>query len=243
MRRVVLAFLVLATARIATAASSAEIAALEIDLRVEREILKSAQQVRATQLGAEQAAAGRLQAAAAAVVLASATPADPALEAAERELRDAEMALPGLVANSVSVAGRVADQQLRVAGLEAALAILRDQPRGDLTGTWDLRIDPGAEKGTLQLEQHGTLLSGDYRMTNGGTGSITGTFAASILRWERVDATAGRDAVFTGSLVAGALEGDWLATVYGRGTSEVGRWHATRVETPPAAPDAEPAQR
>jgi len=236
MRRIALVLLLVVAPRICAAASAAEIAALETELRVEREILRANQQMRAAHLEAEQAAASRLHAAAAAVARASAKPVDVALEAAERDLRDAEVALAGLVARSASVAGRAADQQLRVSGLETALAMLKDQPRGDLTGPWELRIEPGGGTGTLELEQRGTILSGEYRMTNGRTGSITGTLAAGVVKWERVDATAGRDATFTGSLVGAALEGDWLATVFGRGIDEVGRWRATRIAPPPAQP-------
>ena len=232
-------------------AADADVRVLQVQLEIERRLLDAASRRWLDQLEGERRAAQAVDAASAqaaaslrrAALPASAIPADapPVATVAEARatLTDAERAMSAALASSRAISSGLESQSLRVGALEAALAAMQDRVVATpLDGTWDLIVEPG-RRGTLHLTQVGTLVTGDYAMLDGASGSVTGTFAAGRLRLDRIDGAAGKDAILDGTLAAGRLEGTWLSTIFGRGVAESGRWSAVRrseIVAPPPEP-------
>lgn len=242
--------LAVALAPVLADAAEQDVRTLQSQLEIERSLLEAAVRARADHADRERLAATAVEAAAASVRVALARLLSPAagteramtLGDAQAALTDAERALLPLLLESRAQSLLVESQALRVQALQAAVDALRARgPATPLDGTWDVVMDPGGRRGVLRLTQVGTLVTGDYAMADGSTGSLTGTFAAGRARLERVDAAAGRDSVLEGRLVArDRLEGSWLATIFGRGQAEAGTWTAQRRSDlpPPPAEDA-----
>jgi hypothetical protein len=232
-------------------AADADVRMLQLQVDIERRLLDAAAQRWSERLEAERRAAQAVESAAASLQLAlrrggvapGSTPATapPTVQAAAATLEEAERALAGALQAKIALGAAFDGQAVRVSALEAALVALSGRVSATpLDGTWDLLVEPG-RRGSLHLTQVGTLVTGDYSMMDGASGSVTGTFAAGRLRLDRIDATAGKDAMLEGVLTSGRLEGTWLATIFGRGTAESGAWSARRrSDLPPPEPAAEP---
>lgn len=115
----------------------------------------------------------------------------------------------------------------RLAELRGAL------PSGQepLTGVWELTWMPGNIAGTLYLDQSGTLVTGQYKLSNGMSGSLQGTYVNSKLYLQRIDAVRGRDAEIEGSLDAEGmrLKGTWQNFELVQGGLPRGQWMARRA--------------
>ena len=102
----------------------------------------------------------------------------------------------------------------------------------DLSGRWQVAIEPGGLKGTFDLRLFGTLVSGVYELAGGWKGSLRGTLVGNTVRLERIDSQLGFVAVYTGRLeVRGAerrIEGTWQATNLAAGLPSAGTWLAQR---------------
>jgi hypothetical protein len=93
-------------------------------------------------------------------------------------------------------------------------------------------VEPGGQRGTLDLKLDGTLVGGSYQLSGGFKGSLRGTFINGTLRVERIDTQLGFVAVFTGRLSwrdgEKRLEGAWESTNLSSGMPASGSWVARR---------------
>jgi len=126
---------------------------------------------------------------------------------------------------------RVMDRRRYVALLE--LEIQAKKPGDLLNGRWSVVVDPGEQRGVFRLTLQGTIVSGEYQLEGGYSGSLRGTLVSDRVRLERVDSKLGFNAIYYGRLSEDGRElaGTWEATNLG-GTGDVGggRWKATREE-------------
>lgn len=82
-----------------------------------------------------------------------------------------------------------------------------------LEGRWTVTLMPAGTRGEVYLSQNGTLLTGDYRLENGQSGSLQGTFVNNVLVLERIDSRYGKMGRFEGTLAANKLSvrGAWYS--------------------------------
>ncbi len=157
------------------------------------------------------------------------------LHARFADLRRAEAEVAALIAGaqqlrSTVAARRAVIEQLaaEVKRLEEALAAGGD----DLSGRWQVTIEPGGLRGTFDLRLFGTLVSGVYELAGGWRGSLRGTLVGNTVRLERIDAQLGFVAVYTGRLAVRGqerrIEGSWQATNLAAGLPAAGTWLAQR---------------
>lgn len=148
---------------------------------------------------------------------------EDALSSAEQEVRS-------LLDRRRLLAERVVDRRRRVALLESETQARK--PGDLLNGRWAILIHPGDQRGVFRLSLQGTIVSGEYTLEGGATGSLRGTFVNERVRLERVDSKLGFNAVFFGRLSADGKEiaGTWEATTFGAGEAGAGTWRAAREE-------------
>lgn len=118
--------------------------------------------------------------------------------------------------------------ELEVRRLEGTAQVQADE----LSGKWNVIIEPGAMRGTFDLRLDGTLVNGTYQLAGGWKGSLRGTFIGGNLRLERIDTELGFAATYLGK-VAGPegdrrLEGTWEATNLAAGMPAAGTWVGRR---------------
>jgi hypothetical protein len=148
---------------------------------------------------------------------------EDALSAAEQEVRS-------LLDRRRILAERVLDRRRRVAMLEGETQAKR--PGDVLNGRWAVLVDPGEQRGTFRLTLQGAIVSGEYTLEGGFTGSLRGTLVNDRLRLERVDSSLGFNAIFYGRLSQDGRQivGTWEATTLGTGDPGSGNWRAAREE-------------
>jgi len=102
-----------------------------------------------------------------------------------------------------------------------------------LSGVWNVAIAPADVRGTFELRQDGTVVSGTYRLDDGSRGSLRGTFIDGRLLLERVDSNAGFNGVFEAYVATGAgrLAGFWQPTELAAGGPGGGGWAAVKVSS------------
>jgi hypothetical protein len=98
-------------------------------------------------------------------------------------------------------------------------------------GLWRFEISGANLVGILKLEVNGGSVSGTYRLSNGGRGTVSGSYGGGLLELTRIDSGSGRDAVLRAEIDerAGTLVGEWVRFELGAGEPGSGRWHAERV--------------
>lgn len=139
----------------------------------------------------------------------------------------------------VGIAERVLVETLRtrirrIALLDEQLAKLEavDRPlEGALTGRWEVALLPGAQRGTFELRQTGTVVTGLYRLSGGFTGSLRGTLVKTKVFLERIDSQLGRSMSFEAHISADGnmLRGTWRSYELADGeTASSGQWSARR---------------
>lgn len=106
-------------------------------------------------------------------------------------------------------------------------------------GLWRIEVPDGDLVGLMRLAANGTLVSGDYRLSNGRHGSVSGTYAGGRLDLIRVDSQSGRDLSLTAEVDAGAetLSGAWQRTELASGGPAMGRWSGVRLGPGDEVPD------
>ena len=82
-----------------------------------------------------------------------------------------------------------------------------------LEGKWAVTLMPAGTRGDVYLSQNGTLVTGDYKLENGQSGSLQGTFINNTLVMERIDSRYGKMGRFEGTLAANklSLRGAWYS--------------------------------
>jgi hypothetical protein len=139
---------------------------------------------------------------------------------------------------------RVYDQMDKLAALgrriESERRAVLDAPMPG--GLWRFEI-PGANLvGIMKLEMNGGSVSGTYRLSNGGRGTVSGSYGGGQLELTRFDSGgSGRDAVLRAAVdeQAGTLDGEWVRFELGAGEPGSGRWHAERVSDESALEELE----
>lgn len=151
------------------------------------------------------------------------------------DLRRAEAEVAALIAGSQQLRATIVARRAVIEQLTAEVKRLEEtlQTAGDdLSGRWQVAIEPGGLKGTFDLRLFGTLVSGVYELAGGWKGSLRGTLVGNTVRLERIDSQLGFVAVYTGRLeVRGAerrIEGTWQATNLAAGLPSAGTWLAQR---------------
>ena len=103
---------------------------------------------------------------------------EEALSLAEQEVR-------GLLERRRTIADRIVERRRTIAALEADLSGKRTADA--LTGRWSVLQEPGEQKGVFRMALDGTIVSGEYTLEGGYSGSLRGTLVNDRLRLERVD--------------------------------------------------------
>mgnify|MGYP005860913755 CR=1 FL=1 len=82
-----------------------------------------------------------------------------------------------------------------------------------LDGKWIVTLMPSEQKGELYLNQHGTLVDGEYKLDNGQTGNVQGVFVKGHVVLERIDSQYGRMGKFEGQLMKDQhyIKGTWYS--------------------------------
>lgn len=157
------------------------------------------------------------------------------LSSRSADLRRAEAEVAALISGAQQLRATVVARRAVIEQLAAEVKRLEEalQTTGDeLTGRWQVVIEPGSLKGTFDLRLFGTLVSGVYELSGGWKGSLRGTLVGNTVRLERIDSQLGFVAVYTGRLeVRGGerrIEGTWQATNLAAGLPSAGTWLAQR---------------
>jgi hypothetical protein len=84
----------------------------------------------------------------------------------------------------------------------------------------------------------GTIVSGEYTLEGGYSGSLRGTLVNDRLRLERVDSKLGFSSIYYGRVAreGASIAGTWESTTFGGGEPGAGRWHAVREDEKEEAP-------
>ncbi len=106
-------------------------------------------------------------------------------------------------------------------------------------GLWRIEVPDGDLVGLMRLTASGTMVSGDYRLSNGRHGSVSGTYAGGRLELLRVDSQSGRDLSLTAEVDAGreTLSGSWQRTELASGGPAMGGWTGVRLGPGDEVPD------
>lgn len=99
-----------------------------------------------------------------------------------------------------------------------------------LNGKWILTILPSGDSGEVFLNQEGTLVTGEYHLSNGQSGSLQGTFIKRILVLERIDSQYGKMGRFEGTLMKGdgSVKGTWYSYNFASGKPITGPFKLVR---------------
>jgi hypothetical protein len=132
--------------------------------------------------------------------------ADLIKKAARRQfIEDERMrTLQGMLELATEIASLQGELKKVKSGLESALQVM--------DGHWVITFMPSGTRGDFFLTQSGTLLSGDYVLDNGQSGSLVGTFVNNAIFVERIDAKYGKMGRIEGPLSKDHLsvKGTWL---------------------------------
>ena len=176
-------------------------------------------------------ALNQLASASRAVTEAAARSDSPAEEISRREdvVSESEQEVRTLLEKRRLVADRIVERRRSIAALESELT---PRKMDAVTGRWAVTVDPGSQRGYFRMTLDGTIVSGEYQLEGGYSGSLRGTLVSDRLRLERVDSTLGFSAIFYGRIArdASSIAGTWETTTFGGGTTTNGVWKAVREE-------------
>jgi hypothetical protein len=160
--------------------------------------------------------------------LASFTARSADVRKAEADVDELSRTAQQLRATMAARRGALDQLQAEVKRLEEAVGGAQDE----LSGRWDVAIEPGSLTGVFDLRLDGTLVSGVYKLSGGWRGSLRGTFVGGNVRLERIDSQLGLVAVYTARLVERdgekRIEGRWESTNLAAGMAQTGTWVAQR---------------
>jgi hypothetical protein len=143
---------------------------------------------------------------------------------------EAEQDVRSLLDRRRALAERILDRKRSIAMLEAELATKKASD--SISGRWTVTLEPGDQRGVFRMSLEGTIVSGEYTLEGGYSGSLRGTLVNDRLRLERVDSKLGYTAVFIGRAArdGSTIGGTWEATTFGTGGPGSGRWLAVRED-------------
>lgn len=177
-------------------------------------------------------ALNQLAAASRAVAEAAARTDVPPDEIARREdaVSESEQEVRALLEKRRLLADRLVERRRTIISLEAELQTKK--PPDAVSGRWAVTLDPGALRGVFRMTLDGAIVTGDYTLDGGYSGSLRGTLVSDRLRLERVDSTLGFSTIYYGRLAkdSASIAGTWEATTFGSGSASSGVWKAVREE-------------
>ena len=149
------------------------------------------------------------------------------------EIDKVETERTAILASTRNLVERLIDRDRRVLLLQAQIDALEGREResgGLLEGRWEVVLLPLAQRGTFDLRQTGTLVSGTYRLDGGFSGSVQGTLVNRKVFLVRIDSKLGRSMEFEGFLSGDGLtiRGTWLDYELAAGDGSAGQWSASR---------------
>ena len=158
-----------------------------------------------------------------------------AVGAKEKEISDAESRRQAGILRCGGLIGRIQEIQERVSGLERKVATLKEglpKTRETLTGSWRVTYLPGLNKGVFSLRQAGTIVQGQYQLEGGWRGSLTGTFVDGKVYLQRIDSKLGRSSELEGYLASdgSSIRGTWRNYNLTDGAAASGSWTASRQD-------------
>ena len=156
----------------------------------------------------------------------------PPDEIARREdaVSESEQEVRALLEKRRLLADRLVERRRTIISLEAELQTKK--PPDAVSGRWAVTLDPGALRGVFRMTLDGAIVTGDYTLDGGYSGSLRGTLVSDRLRLERVDSTLGFSTIYYGRLAkdSASIAGTWEATTFGSGSASSGVWKAVREE-------------
>jgi hypothetical protein len=156
----------------------------------------------------------------------------PPDEIARREdaVSESEQEVRALLEKRRLLADRLVERRRTIISLEAELQTKK--PPDAVSGRWAVTLDPGALRGVFRMTLDGAIVTGDYTLDGGYSGSLRGTLVSDRLRLERVDSTLGFSTIYYGRLAkdSASIAGTWEATTFGSGSASSGVWRAVREE-------------
>ncbi len=157
----------------------------------------------------------------------------------------AELERLRISADAASVAAEYASQQAREArqdlfgrrrridALERQIgAILRGgDPNDPITGRWRVSLGSPVVEAIFELQLNGTLVAGTFRIAEGPSGSLRGTYAGGQLNLERVDDEGGIAGTYLGTVDprSGRASGLWTPNDLSAGGPGMTGWSAERM--------------
>ena len=106
-------------------------------------------------------------------------------------------------------------------------------------GLWRIELPQSNVVGLMRLTASGTMVSGDYRLSNGRSGSVRGTYTGGRLQVVRVDSQSGQDGTLSAEVDAGrgTLSGTWQRDQLATGEPSMGSWTGVRLGPGDEVPD------
>ena len=149
----------------------------------------------------------------------------------EDALASVEQQVKALLERRRLLADRLIERRRTIAFLESEVSG-RGRAVDLLSGRFTVVVDPGEQRGVFRLSLAGTIVSGEYTLEGGYSGSFRGTLIGDRLRLERVDSTLGFSTIYYGRLTGdgSSIAGTWESTTFGLGAPGSGRWRAVREE-------------
>jgi len=94
-----------------------------------------------------------------------------------------------------------------------------------------MQVGGPEERGTLELRSQGGFVVGQYRLDDGSTGSLKGTYAHGRLRLDNLNSTRGFNYTLDGTYdqATDEIQGTYQAVLMGENQRGSGRWVATRL--------------
>jgi hypothetical protein len=206
----------------------------EAEIRLERRLLARDLAAYSQARGVEQRERGRFDAAAGRLdqILTSGNLTIAGFEGLENEVRAAADSSRSATERVAELRQRAGERLRRIGALQEDLAG-RPASHDPVSGRWRVRLGPSDRPGIFDLRLRGTLVSGQYLLDGGPSGSLSGTYVDGTLILRRVDSRAGFDLTYTGTVdpAAGRVSGSWQGTELANGSPSSGGWTGARQAT------------
>ncbi len=150
-----------------------------------------------------------------------------------QEVERAEAERDELLNSERRLVDGIRERRRRIQLLRERLEVLgavTQETRGALTGRWDLVLLPLEQRGSFDIRQTGTILSGTYQLEGGWTGSLQGTLVNRKVCLVRIDSKLGRSMEFEGYLAGDGrrIRGSWVSYELAAGEGSTGQWSAQK---------------
>ncbi len=143
--------------------------------------------------------------------------------------------LQNLLAQRVLLLQSMQEAATEIATLQAELDKVKsslERTRQVMEGHWSITYMPSGTRGDFYISQNGTILTGDYRLENGQSGSLQGLFVKDQIALERIDATFGKMGRLEGVVSKDRLtvKGTWYSYDLSSGQPVTGPFTLDKVE-------------